>query len=1674
MQSTARLATPGNPDPAGAVFHGFTKQVDSQEIVSVHGADIGLTNLDPSNMYFVILKAIDDDLPDPGPNLKAFDRDTFIGTLFQFQLPNALLVLLLLPFLIKTKFRHELMLAWLVSREMPNCPNKQVRDINRKLGKSLSSEGKHMVASLFTSHLATRGNAEFRRNLFYMSVIIKMFIFLPLLIVISHGIVCIAVVQPTNVGVGILLCGPALLLASYAFGQWYHGGWRMTRLALRLFVTSGLLLLLFMIIVVLADPEDLSLFAITAVMLTINLMPMVWIAFANDSQLKKSFKQITAAVTKNEKLSAARAKFKNLGALGFRLAMGGKKVQEAKQEEAEEAAIGHGGKWLHRKPWLGELDGKKDVGNNSFSALLGDAYSIDANTGAGAFKYSDIVATSFTSSDTARKRVTKFLYMAALGALLLLSILVWTYPGEFFNQGFGTSLTVLALDAAMYMLHRGAVGWSPGKVCAVMAISRVFLAAFVGEFWLVGHSMAYFTVGVVVALEVVSRRLPLMSKSQAGAMAYFGLYGGNKSEGDVGSSPEFVLGYICFVFLLVLLGAIFGAPEGSLPELTVFGQEWPVWVFGVFAYVLILVVGMISSTLKAFYLERRQLLKRQIYLVFKKFTTPFMLASMAEILVVLSGFLLWAITGSTFIAISALFLPILFVLFVRVASQYVRNDWQLLEPREKRRAARWKRRQQLRNGDDEDGEEVQPLLAKGSGKEWEDETKKGDEKSVKPPGVSSANASFALPPLKKTESKAQTNVPDLSSGSKAAKEETKEGGGASKKNEEEAVDVDAIVEEEGGEGSEDHLVKPANKKKKAGAMTRFKAWMKAESDPQKMSDFAAFMRGSLTETDYVTIWALLAFAALTFVYGIIVHSVEDNMYLGHTIWVSIFVIVLSIPMLVKYFFTYRFTKDMLISLILAGALLTAGVFGVFAVVLDADITNGWSVLLFCLWLLYPAFLAGATGFTLWADGGWRVTRAVIVLGVIGGVSFLVFIVLMFAWGGVFVGSSFLIIGVLLGVALFYIHAWVNNEFYLPPIYSYVLDIAMTVASVLAIAIGVLFDVSLFYCFSVGFVCIIARHLGRAWSRKASMPPYVPVFYSPFIFPLYSYDPHKKTIVSENQFGKDYSVALGSALLWGIFATMFVEDIEAGVAIMCLVISLAVVLVAYVIAATPIRLGAAARFADENVLKSAGSQAREDFFSRRKAFHILCDEFAARDKREAELEAEIQKYQLGGRGKAKGGIDRAVKRTSAAEIATRLAELKWRMNHVFPWTLSQEDRDFYKVHVPSEQMEELQTTAKPMTADDPNVLAEADEDDSGEEKEPWEEMAPKPEPKPHKKRTCNCGRLRAVTIRLIPCGRACGLRDKLNYDPDAPIRRRDAYYTWGDAWRDLYKHGRGPLSFLTCGAFFYRLYHRKQMEKTEDTQNRYDHFDEDESSDSESESDSEEEGEEKSEADGEEKEESGSEASGSDGEEEKKTQKKDKKKKKRDKLALPPPKAPAADIQVADQDGEGPQAQDTKAMLQDIVFLEKALAREYFEEIRCVAEFQILVLVAAESRLRTEAVLFQKFLREYRYAGCALHQVCVPVLTARLFLLRRFKLMASGVQPPEYIFKTQSYATVDVQQVATWLSRLTDEQRERFKQLKERFTTEVDSQYKLRLLADAETEEVRRPPLPWRSWLIIFF
>ena len=102
----------------------------------------------------------------------------------------------------------------------------------------------------------------------------------------------------------------------------------------------------------------------------------------------------------------------------------------------------------------------------------------------------------------------------------------------------------------------------------LLILTRAVVAIFLGDYWMIGAAGAYFVLGVALAKDIVNFRFKIMSQYEIGAIAFFGkeLRGKDEesSRRDIAAMPEFVLGYLSFIFLVLLLATLFLTPSDQI------------------------------------------------------------------------------------------------------------------------------------------------------------------------------------------------------------------------------------------------------------------------------------------------------------------------------------------------------------------------------------------------------------------------------------------------------------------------------------------------------------------------------------------------------------------------------------------------------------------------------------------------------------------------------------------------------------------------------------------------------------------------------------------------------------------------------------------------------------------------------------------------------------------------------------------------------------------------------------------------------------------------------------------------------------------------------------------------------------------------------------------------------
>lgn len=1280
--------------------------------------------------------------------------------------------------------------------------------------------------------------------------------------------------------------------------------------------------------------------ALTAVSLTLNMMPMIWLAFTNDSKIMKSLNQVLAVVTTAKKVHLLKSKFKNLGTLGLKLGLAkgqmGKNASKNKQDPKE-------------RP------------KGAFDAIMGDHYSVVSTIPA--FAAADILQNAFVLTPERKKFWNPRCYGISVATLVCYSIIAASetnYP----LQGLSVSCTVVFTDFSMGMLLRGPLTWSAGYIVYLMSGMRMALTLFSGQYWILSQSSLCMLFGTALCREIVGKNLPRMSAAEAGGITFFGHQRETVPNYDLSTTPEFVLFFNGFIFLFMLLAVVFvGSPDTTDPEILVpvFGQEWSLWIFGLLAFVLVLFYGIALGTSRAFFLMKEQLLSdyaSKAYLYFTKMKLPMILAAAAELLIVCSGMFIYASTKSTFILELSVFGPLILLLVLVVYLQWRKNDYRLViwPPEE----------DELLDEDDLEDELFDEE------EEFEKEAEALRDAFVLPPlekdlekGQASSNFKMPALPIKgalmKVKAKTMLDPKTLKTKTSSI---VQEAGAATKPKEEPPLDdrakdstspsEDAANEkEQDGQkdndnaptsssgnpqsGVEESVAKakdvtseetPKKTESKKGCLTScfsklrhpFSKYQQVgntatttttksgegitvtqnndsrDDEEEPIVDFSsmtlsqAFFQSYLLPEDYITLGCFAALLLIIFLFGLIVSATESPAWLGNLIWVGCYVTIFTLTPLVKWFNVLEVTTDMRWSYGLSFLLAWISGFVLFFQVMKGSVNDVESLIILSILILYPIALLLFATLYKWRDDAWvisNLTRTALP-------TCLVFLSLwifeMFAWGGTVFGGVLLFLFATFLTALYFLTKWIENDFYISPRDQRHARVWMYILASVFLSVGLVTN-NEYFGFSIACILFLLKYAGTIVGIRMTRTPDLEIFYSPYIFPVFSYDAKTTDVCVENAETIYLYRFLLTTYLWAVVSVMFGTSLFLGVGLSSLTLLVTAGTSAHLCCVTPIKMGIAAKFVTESMLTSASVVAKDALEFRRQELVIESSEYAEQERREAEAEMEFQKVSLG---------------------------------HIMSQSSTQEKLDLEN-----------------------------------------------PKNKP---RTC------AADLALEMENLESHCRE--TRDTQGLVYRRvDSFFTSKDAFMDVFRGGHGPLAYLGLCGYLWKLYLRlNQRKATLISTNSCRVYT----------------------------------LTG--------------------RLRLPlSMRQQNLDQNLDSEDDRHVVLVDSLRAIQKLESLDRELDVEFCEETRCIIHFQLLILNASEARLARERVLFQKFLRE-----------------------NRFKLMSNGINPPSNIFKTTSFASIDIPLVALWLMSLTVEERARFHNLKAGFSHDMERKDEL---VDAEEEQL---------------
>ncbi|KAI9996059.1 hypothetical protein PInf_013237 [Phytophthora infestans] len=1288
--------------------HSVNKYGDAEGRGVITGANVALNYTDTTlSMYFIVAVPHESFDVVPAVYSKEFSRGIFLEITVQYGPTFAFLMILVVRYLRRMHWRIERVQSFLAEKVAQWSVTGSASPSSVKKTKAKKPD---IVAQLFFCYGDGDNNAQFRRNLYYATWAVKIVIFSPVLMLLSWGVTSIVLVTPPAFGFGIVFLGIGALGGIYAASVWIRTGWRMTARTLYLFAVAFLGAFVFLFSATFADPkvyvggEDLDFFSLSSIFLTLNMMPIVWLAFTNDSKLSKSLKQVIAVVGASKKVTTLKSKFKNLGTLGLKLANAKSDHQAVEHEEPKT---------------------KRERKESPFAAILGDHYTVEQSLPG--LEYADILKSAFVTSASTRRRMNRRCYWSALATLVVYCIVAsaWT---EYGTQAVGISITLVLVDLCVYMLHRGksANNWSAGYVVFLLSAVRVCLAVTCGRYWILGHAFLYMVFGTALCREIIGRNLPRMNKQEAGGVTFFGHdpQKERQQQLDVGTTPEFVLGFLSFFYLFLLLGVAFGSDANQTVHVPVLGQEWPLWIFGVLAFIVVLFVGLSLATSRAFFLQKEQLLSdyaMHVYLFVQPLRLPFMLAAASEVLVICSGLFVYASTQSTFILISSFFAPLILMLSLAVHVQWKKNDYRLVV---------WPPEDEEEDvlDDDDDGgfldaeaaleKEAElmrenfvlpPLKGKGNNHVFDnaDETfKMPNLPSKSLLGLVGGKAAGVVSPTKKlglvlpgkskptektfalktsapalTETGAnnlQTSLPttlsikpaktsrcarlrDLMTGKIGCRAFFSRKTWSKKYREADShsptgkplLNRNGVANATQNDDDEEVTSPLLNENAANNAVLARRKTVALGGDGDvdfaKMTLYQAYQQGFLLPQDHMTIGCFLALLFLIMLYGMILTATENPSWLGQVIWTGAYVLIFTLSPTIKFFKTATFTPDMKYCFGGSAGLAWSTGFVLFFAVLIADVNQVESLVILSILVFYPIFLLFAVTLGRWQDENWIITRPIRRIGGACLLAIVLWILEMYVFVSVALGGALTFLLALFLFITYYVVKWVENDRYLAPVYQRQASLIVLSATVAAIIAALAIGMSFFSCLSIVFVVLLLKYslqFVAGWIVAKSTAD-ESVFYSPYLFPVFSYNAFTNNVVDETHNVLPLYMVFLLVFLWGVAGVMFFDPLGFGVGLCSLVLLAFAGVTAHLCAVTPVQMGIAAKYVNEMILKDASEAAQAVANHRSQPFTLESPEFVEQERREKKAELEFQAIAYGG-GAASAFASRK-KGTKAVEI-----------------------------------------------------------------------------------------------------------------------------------------------------------------------------------------------------------------------------------------------------------------------------------------------------------------------------------------------------------------------------------------------------------------------------------------
>ncbi|CAM9318942.1 unnamed protein product, partial [Ectocarpus fasciculatus] len=421
-------------------------------------------------------------------------------------------------------------------------------------------------------------------------------------------------------------------------------------------------------------------------------------------------------------------------------------------------------------------------------------------------------------------------------------------------------------------------------------------------------------------------------------------------------------------------------------------------------------------------------------------------------------------------------------------------------------------------------------------------------------------------------------------------------------------DVDpALLEEDPDQGSVGSL---EESKTGDGSVTKGADGEWKPGDDLSLMPFKyAVLNGYLSSDEYLVLGTWFGGMFLVMVMGCVLGAVVNPAWLGPTVWMAIWMFVCAAVPITKYFNTYELDETTMAFIYFAVFMHFMFCICFFGAALEGDTGIHASLWLLDFFFLYPVVVYLCIELYIWVDNGFIIYLEYFKLYPLFIAMAVLFVWHLYDWISALVGNVAILLLLVVCVGYVFVRDWAANQFYLSG------NLTFAGNCMINFILFITFLVSLFnsgnpiFPLSVFFFTYIFKCCTKIATRFIVSDPNTLIFFSPYVMPVFSYDPAKSDLVDETAVAKDFFQALVAGALWGAFLAMFLYPVSVGVGVACMFLLVIASLISATVSRVPLLLGRYSNLLTHDIIQAAANAAREKFEERKSPLDLSIDEEA---------------------------------------------------------------------------------------------------------------------------------------------------------------------------------------------------------------------------------------------------------------------------------------------------------------------------------------------------------------------------------------------------------------------------------------------------------------------------------